>query len=370
MLRGSVITGRPAQRRGPAGAESDRAGHHGATGGGERRAVNLEDALGIGARPTTAACTESSALPPGDYIVSVPRRVRRRRTCGRSMPRNCGGPTRPWAASGHRRSRAAGPAARAGAEAARWRTRRCTFPARPWSAKPRVVTLGPSEERPGVDFALLLVPTAQIKGRVIDTEGRPQGGSPISLKPAEPNALDLFASLLNTPGRTRPGRHVHDSGRQARQRTRCRCAPRRRAADAPPAAPPTGSGRAARRPRIAGIGGGGRGTTHWADGDVNVQGVDVNDITLTLRPGMTVSGKIVYEATTKTPPTDLTKTALSLIGADHRRRASDGARAALLGGGATMAAKVAADGTFTISGVAPGRYRLNTPLAHDPDSRR
>ena len=37
----------------------------------------------------------------------------------------------------------------------------------------------------------------------------------------------------------------------------------------------------------------------------------------------------------------------------------------LLGGGSS-GAKVAADGTFTIGGIAPGRYRLNTPFGLIP----
>ena len=79
---------------------------------------------------------------------------------------------------------------------------------------------------------------------------------------------------------------------------------------------------------------------------------------------MTVSVKILYEATTKPIPTDLSKVGIALLSAPTGTGVSE--LASMFTGGATVAAKIAADGSFTISGVAPGRYRLNTPLGLIP----
>ena len=78
------------------------------------------------------------------------------------------------------------------------------YPGTTVAADASVLTLGPNEERAGVDFSLQLVPTAQIKGRVVDPDGRPQAGLSVSLRPARPDGLDLFSSLLNGTGRTNP----------------------------------------------------------------------------------------------------------------------------------------------------------------------
>jgi hypothetical protein len=224
-----------------------------------------------------------------------------------------------------------------------------------------VIALGPSEERAGVDFGLLLVPTATIKGKVIDTEGRPQGGVSVAMKQSIPNSLDLFSSLFNSSGFTNPdGTFSIPSVKPGSYTLSVRATPKTGDASAPvdPAA--------ARLADLSALGIGGRPTTHWADQGVSVQGVDLNDLTLTLQPGMTIRGKIVYEATTKTPPTDLTKTALALSAQTTAAATAGDFAAALLGGGGSMAAKVAADGTFAITGIAPGRYRLNTPFSMLP----
>jgi len=225
------------------------------------------------------------------------------------------------------------------------------------------VTLGPAEERPGVDFGLLLVPTATIKGRVIDSDGRPQSGVSVSMKQADVNLMDLFSSLFNTSGRTgADGTFVLTGVKPGSYTLSVRATPK--AADAPP--PGANDPAAQRQAALADLGlFGGGATTHFAEENMLVQGTDIDGVTLTLRPGMTVRGKIVYEATSKTPPTDLTKTSLSLSAMSSAAADPMAVAAAFLGGGGTSA-KVAADGTFTISGVAPGRYRLNTPLAMVP----
>jgi len=109
---------------------------------------------------------------------------------------------------------------------------------------------------------------------------------------------------------------------------------------------------------MAAIMGGGGGFTHFAQEEVSVQGRDISDVTLTLRPGMTMTGRIVYEATTKTAPTDLSRGGLMLMTAPTGTGMND-LVGSLIGQGST-ALKIEADGSFTAKGIAPGRYRLNT----------
>jgi hypothetical protein len=112
---------------------------------------------------------------------------------------------------------------------------------------------------------------------------------------------------------------------------------------------------------MAAIMGGGGGFTHFAQEDVAVQGRDISDLVLTLRPGMTMTGRIVYEATTKTAPTDFSRSGLVLMTAPTGSGVND-LVGSLMGTGSTPL-KIESDGSFTVKGIAPGRYRLNTPMA-------
>ena len=85
--------------------------------------------------------------------------------------------------------------------------------------------------------------------------------------------------------------------------------------------------------------------------DVGVNGEDVASVTLRLQPGMTISGKLVFESSTLTPPADLS-------------RVNGGLRSMPTGGspGDYTPVKVADDGTFSATGVTPGQYGLRFPI--------
>ncbi len=233
------------------------------------------------------------------------------------------------------------------------------FPGTPVVNDAAVISLRPNEERAGVDFALQLVPTAQITGRVLDTEGRPQAGVSVTLKPTRNDGLDLFSSLFNSSGRTGADgtftmRGVKPGSYTMSARATPKAGPEAAAAAPNPAA-------VMQQEMAAIMGGGAPGATHWAQEEIAVQGRDISDMTLTLRPGMAITGRIVYEATTKTPPSDLTKSGLTLMPAPTGTGVND-LVAGLMGGGSTPL-KVEADGRFAIRGIAPGKYRLNMPFA-------
>jgi hypothetical protein len=81
----------------------------------------------------------------------------------------------------------------------------------------------------------------------------------------------------------------------------------------------------------------------WADQDVVVDGQELPEITLRLQPGMTVSGRVVFDGTAAQPDVSRVFIALS----------SSRESSALLPGAAAQS-----DGTFSLAGVPPGQYRL------------
>jgi hypothetical protein len=296
-------------------------------------------------------------LAPGDYIVSVP---------------TIGGLTdevRPmttaelqWADSAVAAGAGAGlsSVSPAPAGAPRVAYSAVYFPGTARAEEARILALGPQEERLGTDFALMLVPTATISGRVTDAGGQPQQSVSVTLRAQRPDGLNLFAALFNTSAMTSSDGSFTMSGVKPGEYTLiARATPK-----TDPQAKPDPA--AAAKAMVAGmIGGAPQGATHFAVENLTVNGVDVGNVALQLRPGMTVSGRIVYEATKQTPPADLSKTAITFMPAPTGT-GIEAMLAGLLGGGGATTPTIAADGTFTVGGVPPGEYRMNTPFAMVP----
>ena len=357
MLRGGVITGVIRNTSGRPAANQQVRAIMVRSSGGERRAVNIEDSVTSLVTTDDRGMYRIFGLAPGDYLVSLP------------LVSLVGQDVRPvtsaelaWAdkvvAS---RGRAGAPAvtdAPAGGQSVRYSP--VYYPGTTVAAEASVVTLGPNEERAGLDFGLLLVPTAQIRGRVIDAENRPQSGMTIRLEPSRPDGLDLFASLSTSSGRSGADGSFAIQGLKPGSYTlSVRGTPNTSAGAT--TAPPAPAG-----PMSALVGAGrGAGVTHWASEDIVMEGRDITDLTLTLRPGMTMRGRVVYEATTRTPPTDYSRVMLGLISTTGTEGSNPAA--GLLGTGVGEV-RIAPDGTFLVTGIAPGRYRLNSPLAMLPQA--
>jgi hypothetical protein len=88
----------------------------------------------------------------------------------------------------------------------------------------------------------------------------------------------------------------------------------------------------------------------WALADVTIVDDDVTSLTMTLQPGLRLSGRIAFDAQTRTPPGDLTTVSLRLVEVN-------GAITFAAGGTGR------ADGTFEISGILPGTYELSSALS-------
>jgi len=83
---------------------------------------------------------------------------------------------------------------------------------------------------------------------------------------------------------------------------------------------------------------------------VTISGPDPVDITLTLQPAMTLTGKIMFDGTSLQPPADLTKLIVQLITIKNGVANNSGI------------GTVDAAGGFSIEGVTPGSFRLNASV--------
>jgi protocatechuate 3,4-dioxygenase beta subunit len=344
MLRGAVITGTIRGVNGrPMPNQQVQATMVRSSGDGNRRAVNLENGLGI-VSTDDRGVFRVFGLAPGEYIVFVPALsvlTEEVRPMTAAEVRWADG----VAGTGVTSAPPSGvPVAPESAPPVVYAP--VYYPGTAQVSEARVITLGPTEERPGIDISLMLVPTAKLTGRVVDADGRPQSSVRVELRPTKPDGMDLFSALFNVNGYTdTEGAFTINAVKPGSYTMTAKATPK---SPDPPA-----PGEAANQSR---------GTTHFASEELTVQGADIPNITLMLRPGMTVSGQIVYQVATKTPPADLTKTQIALLPAPTGTGLDDltSMMMGLMGGGVTP--RIDKDGKFTFAGVPPGRYRLNTPF--------
>ncbi len=206
------------------------------------------------------------------------------------------------------------------------------------------VPLGVGEERAAVDFQLQLVPTAKIEGSVMGMDGTVPQGVQISLIPADQGDMPRVPGVGNTT--TRPGadgRFTIANVTPGEYRLMARATIRQTDPNADPNAQAFG-GRGGR----GGRGGGPVAEVLWASADVGVSGQNLTNVVLALRPGMKVTGRMLFEGGAAAPD-DLSNARVTLVARGDQ----------LAGGGGIPPAVVDANGNFTITGVAPGQYSLS-----------
>jgi hypothetical protein len=227
------------------------------------------------------------------------------------------------------------------------------YPGTAVAADAQPVAVEAGEERLGVDFGITLVPTAQIRGRLVDEQGRPQANQSVSLRAPASSAsgLEFIESLGSGSGRTGPdGTFTLSSVKPGRYTLSARATIR--AANEPAGAPQANAmGEAL---AMLGMGGG----THWASEDVTVAGRDIADLTLVLKPSLTITGKVAYEASTLKPPEDMTSVRLAVTEVTKESASAVTTLVQSMFGGGSVT--VAADGTFVAKGLSPGKYRVMT----------
>lgn len=212
------------------------------------------------------------------------------------------------------------------------------------------VPLGVGEEKPGIDFQLLMVPMARVEGMVVNSTGasyqniqltlqeasiagsalgvsqgsRPDAEGRFRFNSVAPGTYKLTArAQIGGPGRA--GEWVLDGRGAAPGTARVEVAPSGRGA--PPAAA---------RPEP---------TVVWGAVDVVVDGRNVSNVMLPLQMGMSVSGDVKFEGAIP-PPADLTRLRVTVNSAEPGPMSTN------------ANARVDASGRFTVQSVAPGRYRL------------
>jgi protocatechuate 3,4-dioxygenase beta subunit len=193
----------------------------------------------------------------------------------------------------------------------------------------QTVELGAGEERGGLDIRMQRQPTPTLEAKVLGPDG-PVGRAEFRLaRRSRVEALNSSRVGWTQPdgqvvlGTLAPGDYT--------LRVDARATPSNSIGFAPPADNPT---------------------TLWAIADVTLTSAPVT-VTLQLQPAMTLGGRVLFDAATVPVPTDLSAARVSL---------APPADSAAVG---TGPAKVSADGTFTLSGVTPGRFRVtgNVPAA-------
>jgi hypothetical protein len=295
--------------------------------------------------PTTSALVPSSddrgayrvfGLPAGDYVVSAQPRVR-----GAGEIRQPTTAELQWAErqiKGGAAAAAAGPGAgEAGPAMAQTITYASVFyPGTVNAASAGVIPLAAGQERGGIDVRMQFVPTARVEGTVALPDGRPAGGVQVTLIPKSDGgtedvqrmALLLEVGLANGAG----GRSGADGAFRVE------------------GVEPGQYVLLARTGGPAGRGGAPASSATWARTDVDVQGRDISGLALQLAPGLSVSGRFAFEGQTPAP-------APLRVSVWLRATDSTGVSASAIPG------LQPADGTFSIAGVVPARYRLSATLA-------
>jgi protocatechuate 3,4-dioxygenase beta subunit len=207
------------------------------------------------------------------------------------------------------------------------------------------------EERGGVSIPLQLVPTAVLSGTVIGTDGQPvtsgaqvtltQGGPSLAgtIIPAQTTSRGMGldrSGRFSTSG-VPPGIYMLTARGSSRTGGNAPLPP----PPPPPPLPPSGGPVTVTiaPPVMPGV------NDLWASLEIPVSGLDQTNLVLNLRPGMVMSGRVTFEGASKLPE-DFTRVRITISPI-----VSDGLAQNLPGRPAS------ANGTFTIIGVTPGRYR-------------
>jgi hypothetical protein len=258
------------------------------------------------------------------------------------------------------------------------------FPGTTVAAMASVVSIGQGEERLGVDFPLKLVRTARLEGTVNVPAGvRPQSVQ-IMLSPASQTGSGSSGLEVLTLNRTAPdaeGKFAFTAVPPGQYQIVARATAGAPGLPPPPPPPPLPPGVTAGQPlttfqaiRVAPPGGGGEpafvmsdmgpsggsGESYWGQMDVSVDGTALSGLTVSLQPGMTITGKIAFKATRLLPDADLSRARLTLAPVQMQ-----GVQRIMLG---VPVATVEPSGQFRITGVTPGRYRLNGIVPLPPGS--
>jgi hypothetical protein len=187
-----------------------------------------------------------------------------------------------------------------------------------------------------------LVPTVKVSGTVTRPDGQPAAAAQVLIASADQPVSDPF-SLLRRLSRGTPNGQFSFTDLQPGRYTISARAASGTVRGAPPPPPPGGPGRRGGSPPRPQL-------DLWASADLTLTGDDIEGLSLVLQPGMTVSGRVAFEG--ETPPPDLGRVSVRLMQPPN----PDGGPTIVTS--VTPLNMVAADGSFSLEGFAPGRYDL------------
>ena len=216
------------------------------------------------------------------------------------------------------------------------------------------VTIGIGEERTGIDVALTMVRTAKIEGMVVTPAGvNPQSVQLTMLPVGGPLGGALNLGMLGRSNIGPDGKFSYTGVAPGQYLISARAG---------------GGGETmvfggggdtmmfTSAVRVEGRGGAAAGPTRtgdpvpqlWGQAEVRVDGQNVDGVVISMQPGMTLTGKLAFDAIKMPAPADLSRVRVTL-------------QAVQTGGGISVGlpqARVEADGSFTFTGITPGRYRV------------
>jgi hypothetical protein len=197
----------------------------------------------------------------------------------------------------------------------------------------------------------MLVPTAKVEGVVQSQEGALPQGTQITLLPLDQVGMPPIPGASTSQTRAgQDGRFTFNNIAPGQYRVMARANVR---APQPPQQDQTGRAGGGGRGQGPGGGRGGPGQITqvlWGSADINVNGQDVQNVSVSLQRGMTITGRVSFDSSTLIPPTDLTRVRVNIT----PRGTQQGMEM-----GGVPPAQVDATGRFTVTGVPPGRYSIN-----------
>jgi hypothetical protein len=187
------------------------------------------------------------------------------------------------------------------------------YPAAMSASSATPITLGPGEERAGIDLMMTRSATARVSATILGLDGQPAAGAAVR-----------FSDGFGTIGIiSQDGRYVANSLRPGAYTLMARL-------------------------------GDATGTI-----DFSVDGRDIPDLVLRLAPisatTITLSGRVVFDGTSLAPPASLAGSARVDLMTPRQM--------------GPLSATIGADGTFTIAGIDPGRYQMRVSLLNQPPAR-